>query len=76
MLAYYVLSPKHEKDGEDKNSEVDLDATLEEDYFSTTKTWKEVGEVSKESEAVHKRRKRHKRSLRTTTNSPWSHTKT
>ena len=36
FFADFVLRPKLEKDVKDKNSEVDLDATLKEDFGSTT----------------------------------------
>lgn len=48
------MRPKLEKDGKDKILEVDSEATLEQDYGSTRKTWKETSEVSKEGEADHK----------------------
>ena len=44
------MKPKFEKDGEDENSEVDSYATLEKSFVSTTKTWKEIGRISKEGE--------------------------
>ena len=42
---------KLEKDGKNKNLEVDPNTTLEKDFGSTIETWKEIGEVSKEVEA-------------------------
>ena len=59
----YVLRPELENDAEDKNLEVDLDATLEEDFGSTTKIWKETGEVSKEGEVNHELKKASQKEL-------------
>lgn len=53
LFAHFVLRLKLEKDGEDKISQVDSNATLEEDYDSPTKIWKETSELSKKGEANH-----------------------